>query len=111
MHDSRRYYLLGSSLLAVAGCYPQTTSAPEAAPARIVEVVELRAEPVLETMTLIGEVEPWREATLYFEVAGVVSEVLVEEGSLVEVGAFIASLLSDDYELVLFQSRAELNAV
>ncbi len=96
--------------IASAGCYPQLREGPGDATSPLVEVVELREQPLTDTATVIGVTEPWREATLYFEVSGVVLEVLVEEGQVVEPDAPIAGLVPRDYELALSQARAELEA-
>jgi RND family efflux transporter MFP subunit len=75
----------------------------------LVEVVELREQPAADIATLIGVTEPWQEATLYFEeVKGVVSEVFVEEGNVVEKDAPVAQLVLRDYELELSKAQAEL---
>jgi HlyD family secretion protein len=95
---------------AVAGCYPQIDPRPDGATVRPVDVIELAAEPVSERLSLIGTTEPWREATLYFEVSGIVEEVLVEEGDVVEPGAPVARLVPDDYQLALSEARARLSS-
>jgi HlyD family secretion protein len=48
---------------------------------------------------------------LYFEVTGVVADVFVEEGDVVEAGDPIAQLVLDDYELALSKANAELQSV
>ncbi len=65
---------------AVIGCYPQIDTGPDEQSARPVDVIELRGGPVVERLSLIGTTQPWQEATLYFEVSGIVAEVFVEEG-------------------------------
>ena len=95
-------------ILAVTGCYPQISTGPEEETLRLVEVVELHNRPVAESFTLIGTTEPWQETILYFEVTGVVAEVFVEEGDLVEPGDPIARLVLDDYQLALSQAGAQL---
>ncbi len=98
------------SLLPITGCYPQVVAGPEDAPPPLVEVLELQELPVVEKTTLIGVTEPWREATLYFEVSGVVEDVFVEEGQEVEPNAPVAQLVVRDYELALALAEAELAA-
>jgi HlyD family secretion protein len=93
-----------------AGCYPQLHAGPENAAPPPVEVLELQTQPIAETATLIGTTEPWREAALHFEVSGIVSEVFVEEGQLVEPQTPIARLDPRDYELALSRTQAELAA-
>lgn len=98
----------GLVIFALAGCYPQIGTGPQEVTLSPVTVLELKHEPVTETLTLIGSIEPWREAVLYFEVSGIVAEVFLEEGSLVEPGDPIARLVLDDYQLALSQARAQL---
>ncbi len=97
-------------ILVAAGCYPQTAAGPPHATPRPVKVVELRRQPVAETLNLIGVTEPWREAVLYFEVSGIVDEVFIEEGDMVEVEAPIAQLVLDDYELTASRADAQLDS-
>jgi len=101
---------LGLVILAVNGCYPQTGTGPEEVTVRPVTVLKVQAGQVPETLTLIGSIEPWQEATLYFEVAGVVAEVFVEEGDWVKQGDPIAQLVLDDYQLALSEADAQLEA-
>jgi RND family efflux transporter MFP subunit len=103
-------YWLAPGILALAGCYPQTGAGPRDVALRTVEVAEIRSEEVAETLSLIGLTEPWQEAVLYFEVSGVVAEVFVEEGDLIEPGAPVTRLVLDDYELALSRAKAELGA-
>ena len=96
-------------MLALTGCYPQTGTGPEASLPRV-GVEKLRSEPVPDTLTLIGSIEPCQEATLYFEVSGIVEKVLVKEGDPVEPEDEIARLVLDDYRLGLSRADAELQA-
>ena len=95
-------------VLAVAGCYPQTDTGPRGLALRPVKVLELHPEPIAETLTLIGSIEPWQEAILYFEVSGVVAEVFVEEGDLLQQGAPVARLVLEDFTLAVSQAEAQL---
>lgn len=97
-------------LLTAAGCYPGPGAAPLAMPVRTVEVLELHAEPVVDSVRLIGRIEAWRETTLYFEVTGIVESVMVEEGDLVEAGQPIAKLVPTDYQLAASRAMAERDA-
>ena len=111
---SMRYYCtavcLGCALSLLSGCYPQTAAGPADATLRRVDVVELHEEPVADPVTLIGSIEPWRETVLYFEVAGVVSEVFVEEGDQVEPKTPVAQLVLDDFQFAASRADAELAA-
>jgi HlyD family secretion protein len=76
---------------------------------RTVDVIRLSSETVPDPTSLIGRIEPWREAALHFEVAGVIAEVLVDEGATVAADDPIARLVPDDYELAISQAKAELD--
>lgn len=65
-------------------------------------VVQAREEVVAE-----GEVVPAKSVELTFEQSGIVAEILVEEGSIVQAGTELARL--DDRELVLAVEEAEAN--
>ncbi len=101
---------LGLAVLCLTGCYPQSSVGPEGEIPRPVKVIQVHTEPANETLTLIGSIEPWQEAILYFEVSGIVARVFVEEGDVVEPGDPIAGLVLDDYELGLSRAEAELDA-
>ncbi len=101
---------MGLGILCLTGCYPQSTAGPGGKITRPVKVIQVRGEPANETLTLIGSIEPWQEAILYFEVSGIVAEVFVEEGDIVAPGDPIAGLVLDDYELGLSRAEAELAA-
>ena len=108
MHLSRSLFWSAMLTLLVPGCYPQTGTGPRDVTLRPVEVIELAEEPVDDTVSLIGRIEPWQEGILYFEVSGVVAEVFVEEGDSVESGDRIARLVLDDYALGVSKAEAEL---
>ncbi len=112
MRTHRYFFWLSLAALAVGGCYPQTHSQDaDLRPInRPVNVIELHDQPISETFTLIGSIEAWQEAVLYFEVAGVVAEVFVQEGDLVEPGDSIARLVLNDYDLALSRSNAEADS-
>jgi multidrug efflux pump subunit AcrA (membrane-fusion protein) len=78
--------------------------------ARTVEVIEVRPGSEREAVELIGRLEPGKEVTLYFEVPGVVAEVLVDEGTDVRPGDPIARLVLNDYELAFSRAKAEFSA-
>lgn len=110
MGTSRAFYLTALTILTAAGCYPLPDVAPHSAPLRTVEVIELRSQPVVDQTSLIGQLEPWRETTSYFEVTGVVEKVFVEDGQIVDVGQPIASLVLVDFKLALLQANARREA-
>lgn len=110
MGTIRPFGIYALFLLTAAGCYPAPDAAPQSTPARTVEVIELQSESVTDSVSLIGRIEPWREVTLYFEVTGVVQNVFVEEGDLVEAGHPIANLTPIDFQLAVSQASAQRDA-
>jgi multidrug efflux pump subunit AcrA (membrane-fusion protein) len=98
-------------VVALAGCSSKSPSAPSTpVAARTVEVIEVRPGSEHEALQFIGRLEPGQEVTLYFEVPGVVAQVLVEEGSDVRPGDPIARLVTNDYELAFARAKAEYEA-
>jgi RND family efflux transporter MFP subunit len=97
-----------TSLPACDSKSPTTASTPVAA--RTVEVLEVRPGSEREAVQLIGRLEPGKEVTLFFEVPGVVAEILVEEGSDVAPGDPIARLVLNDYDLSFQRAKAEFSA-
>lgn len=96
-------------IAAVPGCYPKIGAGPQEETAlRRVRVLKLSEEPVVDTLSLIGSIEPWQEVVQYFEVTGVVEEVFVEEGATVEAGDQIARLELRDFDLAVSRAEAEL---
>jgi len=103
-------FILGNSLLlltwVVAGCYPNSHVVTEENRARLVETVVIQPEPIEESIELIGHIEPWRAAVLYFEVPGTVEEVFVEQGQRVNKGDPIARLVLADFEFEVQEKTA-----
>ena len=102
--------IAGLLIATAAGCLWHGRSAPAVAPLRRVEVLVATAEPAADTYELVGQIVPWREATLYFEVPGVVADVAVEEGHVVSAGDEIAKLVDDDFRLERQQAEAQFVA-
>jgi multidrug efflux pump subunit AcrA (membrane-fusion protein) len=96
--------------MSIGGCFQQTTAELQATGPRTVEVIEVGESSAPDRVQLIGRIEPGEEVTLYFEVPGVVAEMLVEEGDDVAPGDPIARLEQDDYRLAVLRAKAELEA-
>ena len=104
--DHFSYVLLCSYCL--PGCYPQSVTVPSGPQTRAVEVLELQLETVQDSFQLLGESEPWRETTIYFEISGIVEQVYVEEGQFVQAGDPLAQLVPEDFRLACARAEAEL---
>jgi HlyD family secretion protein len=103
-----RWWLTVCALgVTTAGCYPKLGGDSAAVEPPLVETMTVREEPAGDALVLVGRTEPWREATLYFEVSGVVAEMLVEEGAEVKQGDPIARLVTKDYEIALAAAEAQ----
>lgn len=105
-----RPLILGNALLlvcVVSGCYPDSHIVTEESPARLVETLPIQPESKQDSIELIGRVEPWRDAVLYFEVPGTIEEVFVEAGDTVKKGDPIAKLVLADFEFDV-QAKAAL---
>ena len=95
---SRNALLSGAGIIATLAAYPllgASNRSPEPAPVRILEVVVAPAH-VVPTYTVsrsyVGRVESARRSELAFEVPGLISRVLTEEGDAVVAGQVIAML-------------------
>ncbi len=66
---------------------------------RSVKTQKINEEGVLNTLSLSGNVTPIETVKLSFKLAGVINEVIPEEGSIVKSGELIANLKTDDYNL------------
>lgn len=66
---------------------------------RSVRIQTINEEGMLNTLSLSGNVTPVETVKLSFKLAGVINEVIPEEGSFVKNGELIANLKTDDYAL------------
>lgn len=102
--------LAGATWLTANASGDENDSAEE----RLSRVLPVRVQPIVTqsalpyTRTAIGRVEARRRSSLGFESAGLVEEVMVEEGQLVRKGEVIAKLDTDLLETQLRQLSAAL---
>jgi RND family efflux transporter MFP subunit len=61
------------------------------------------------TVSLPGEVKPWRQATLYGKVSGYVQRMLVDKGDVVKQGQLLATLESPETDQQVLSARADLS--
>jgi membrane fusion protein (multidrug efflux system) len=73
-----------------------------------VTVVAVRALPRSRTVSLPGEVKPWRQATLYAKVSGYVQRMGVDKGDRVKEGQLLATLESPETDQQVISARADL---
>ena len=106
----RSGFILGSlSVLTwlLAGCGAKE-EAPTVGAVRPVKILELSDGTMRRMLEVPGQIQPLREASMAFEVPGLVQEILVDEGSLVKVGDVLARLDDRDYRAVLDGAKAQL---
>ncbi|RLC72457.1 MAG: hypothetical protein DRI26_02925 [Chloroflexi bacterium] len=72
------------------------------------QVVEVKRGTLVKTVSATGNLTMPHQSTLIFGVAGVVSEVLVDEGDLVTKGQALAKLETDDLERAVTRAKASL---
>jgi RND family efflux transporter MFP subunit len=75
-----------------------------------VSVVKVAMQPPTRTLTLTGEVKPFRQVTLYAKVSGYLKEVLFDKGDEVKKGQVLGILESPETEQVARAASADLSA-
>lgn len=91
-----------------AALVPPAEKAPDKV---LVEVRAQTAEEITKELITQGEVQPARNLVLRSEVAGIVEEVLVRKGALVEAGELVVRLAGEDRAARLREARATLEQV
>lgn len=74
----------------------------------LINTVSLTIKPsiMLDKINLPGEIEPWTRLNLMAKVGGSITEVLVQEGDVVEEGAILAKIEDNDYKIALDRAQA-----
>lgn len=70
-------------------------------------VIAVERGDVIQTLELAGELRPEREVILYFPVEGIVKEVLVREGAVVQAGQELVRLEDAERRLELLRAKQE----
>lgn len=78
---------------------------PERRPVNAV-VLALQPGVIQDAINLPGVIEPWTRLQLLAKVSGSIREVLVQEGTRVDVGQVLARIEDDDYRIALDAARA-----
>ncbi len=108
--------VLGALSLGVPGCQragapagsPAGAAGPGAGLAMPVVAVEARRRPVVESISLVGNLAPNEAIEVKAETDGVVQEVLFEEGQTVEAGDLLVRLDETKWLAELADARARL---
>ncbi len=74
----------------------------------VVLVAPAQRLPPGRSVTLPGEVKPWRQAELYGTVSGYVQRMLVDKGDSVKQGQLLATLESPETDQQVLSARADL---
>lgn len=104
-HTQWRTLAVTALVLVMAGCAPAATATPFPT-----LIPEASGPVVAESVQASAEVVPAQEAHLSFVISGMVDEVNVEKGDLVEAGQILMSLQSPDLEFGLLQAEAAVRA-
>jgi membrane fusion protein (multidrug efflux system) len=87
----------------------ETTSRRQAAAEGVaVLVAKATLLPPGRTLSLPGEVKPWRQATLFGKVSGYVQRMFVDRGDVVKQGQVLATLESPETDQQVLSARADL---
>jgi len=65
---------------------------------------------VTETITAIGNIEPFKTVVIYPEATGILEKLTVKEGDFLEKGSFIASIENQERRLNVQQAKIEIQA-
>lgn len=93
----------------LAGCGPKETVVPEPV-VRPVKFLELGGSQMQRSIELPGQIKAFREASMGFEVPGLLREVMVDEGARVTAGQVLARLDPRDYQAAKDAAEAQLRA-
>ncbi len=69
-------------------------------------LLELQPRTIQDALNLPGIIEPWIRLELMAKINGSISEVLVQEGSIVKQGDILARIEPDDYRIALDSAKA-----
>jgi HlyD family secretion protein len=104
--------LVVTSLMAAAGIYLAYTwwlAEPVLAVAPELEIARVQRGPMTVTVRAVGAVAAPSEVTLNFGIGGRLTELMVEEGEVVQAGNVLARLDTMDLELLVDRAEAALD--
>jgi HlyD family secretion protein len=104
-HTRWRTLAVTALVLVMAGCAPAATETP------FPPLVPEASHPAeADSVQASAEVAPAQEAHLSFVISGMVAQINVKEGDVVEAGQILVSLQSPDLEYGLLQAEAAVRA-
>ncbi len=93
----------------VSGCGSKDTAKSTAQESKFVELVSVSSHSIESRTDLASLLEPGEETLVAFEVGGRVTELLLEEGAQVELGARLGKLDASEYGIQQAQTNVALN--
>ncbi len=91
--------ILASTLL-LSGCSEQQAASPPTMPPPTpVRVAQAMKQPIQQSVTLVGSVEPWKRSVVASEIEGLVRTFPAKEGRYVEEGQVLAQLRTETLEI------------
>lgn len=98
--------LVGVMLTSVVGCSKSTTAVENSLnQSKQVKVQKVKSESISNVAELSGTLQPLEEATVSFEVSGIINSLKAKEGSNVNKEDILASVDSKNYELQVIQAQ------
>jgi len=96
-------------LVGLSGCEKEQVVEQQAEVSRPVPMMRVGAAEIISNLRFPGRVRAAQRADLAFNVPGLVLELPVEEGQLVEKGDLVARLDDENYRIQLRSAQAQLN--
>ncbi len=98
----------------VAGCKPEAQQADAAAgpeiPVRAVRVVQVGTGDLVESVSLVGELQGIEEVRVFAQVADRIRTLVVKEGDIVKGGDVLATVNADIHSSAVNQAQAAMEA-
>lgn len=99
--------LLASLFLLLSACSEQQAAPPpKGRPPAPVRTVPVLKQEIQQSVTLVGNVKPWKRSIVASEIAGLVQDFPAEEGMYVEKGELLAQLRTDILNIQLDSALA-----
>lgn len=101
------FSVLGGGLLLLTACSEQQAAPPpKGRPPSPVRIATVTKQPIQQSVTLVGTVEPWKRSIVASEIAGLVQVFPAKEGRHVERGQLLARLRTETLNIQLDSALA-----
>jgi membrane fusion protein, multidrug efflux system len=74
------------------------------------ELASVSAKPISRSVDLPGELQPWLSVSVHARVAGIVEQVLVDRGSVVQKGQLLAELNAPEMQAHIAEAESKVQA-